>query len=44
MKNYEAPTLEEVVVELDDIIATSGLSSFGDNKPGDYENPFPWSW
>ena len=42
MKNYETPALEEVVVELEDIIATSGLSSFGDNNPGDQEKPFPW--
>lgn len=40
-KKYIEPELTVEEIEVEDIIASSGL--FGGNKPGDKEDPFPWS-
>lgn len=39
-KEYESPILTIETVEVEDIIASSGL--FGGNKAGDTNSPFPW--
>lgn len=39
-KNYQAPILEEENVEIEDIIAASGM--IGSDLPGDNKNPFQW--
>lgn len=39
-KIYEAPILNEEVVEIEDVIAASGI--FGGNEPGDNTGPFPF--
>ena len=36
---YEAPILEEEIITLEDIVATS---SFGSDYPGDISKPFSW--
>lgn len=38
-KKYESPTIKEEVIELDDVIATSGLMGNG-NQDGDNEFSF----
>lgn len=39
-KNYEKPTIEEVAVEIEDIIASSSPLKIGDDLAGDVKDVF----
>lgn len=42
-EKYIKPIIEEEKIEIEDVIAASGISGiFGGGQPGDNESPFSW--